>query len=275
MRNLYFWIALILPLFILFGCTDVDNGERGVVFYPYSKGLDATKVYDEGTYFGFSWLWNDMITYQIRQQTLNIEVELLDKNSMSVGVTASVMLRPIPDKIGYLHEEKGPDYVETYCKPVAEGILKDIVGSYTAQELVTSARQEAQTKIRDRIIELYTKNHIMCDDVLIRDIDLPPAVTKAITDKQVQEENNLLAEKKKVQEENLAAAAVAKAKGQAEAKIIEAQGQAKYIQQVQAALANSPQYVELKKVEKWNGSFGEGNIFGEGMPFINVRSNKK
>lgn len=267
------WFVLALML-LTFGCTSVDNGERGVVYKPYDGGLDAKKTYDEGVYFGFSWMWNDMIVYVVRQQTMNIKVSLLDKNSMAVGMSASIMLRPIPEKIGFLHEEKGEDYLKTYCKPVAEGVLKDIVGSYSASELVTSDRQEAQTKIKNMLIELYAKNHISCDDVIIRDIDLPKQIVDAITAKQVQDEQNLMSEKKKVQEENLAAAAIAKAKGEAEVKVLGAAAEARYIRELQSALASSPQYVELKKVERWDGTFGTNNIFGDGMPFINVMRGK-
>jgi regulator of protease activity HflC (stomatin/prohibitin superfamily) len=267
-------------MFLLVGtmfisCADVNNGERGVVYRPYGGGLDKDNVYEEGTVFGISWLWNDMIEYNVRQQTMHVEVQLLDKNSMDVPVTMSVLLRPIPSKIGYLHEDKGLDYLESFCLPVATGVLKDVVGTYTAQELVTSARDKAQLEIQTKLSSIYATNHIQCDGVIITDIDLPDAITKAIEAKQVQEERNLFSEKKRTEEVNLAAAAVAKAEGAAKVKVIEAKAQAEYIRSVQSALATSPQYVELEKVKQWKGDFGTGNVFGGGMPFINVLSNSK
>lgn len=265
---------IILFLFGIFftGCSDVDNGERGIVYRPYGNGLDKDNIYDEGTYIGLSWLWNDMIEYNVRQQTMNVQVAMLDKNQMDVPISMSVLLRPIPSKVGYLHEDKGPDYVETFCHPVAVGVLKDVVGTYTASEIVTSKRDAVQVAIQEKLVTLYATNYIQCDGVIITDIDLPDAITKAIEEKQVQDERNLLSEKKKAEQVNLAAAAVAKADGLARVKIIDAEAEAKYIRQVQSALATSPQYVELKKVEQWSGDFGTGNVFGGGMPFLNVNN---
>lgn len=270
--RIFLLFSILLTGMFLSSCADVDNGERGIVYRPYGGGLDKDHVYNEGTDIGISWLWNDMIEYNVRQQTIHIEDTLLDKNGMDVSIKASIMLRPIPNKIGYLHEEKGPDYIETYCIPVAEGILKDVVGQHAAQDLVTTTRESAQKSIQKLLIDLYAKNFIQCDEVIIADIDLPTAISNAIELKQVQDQKNLLAEKRKVEEENLAAAAVAKAKGEGEAKIIGAMAEAKYIRELQSALASSPQYVELKKVEQWSGNFGTNNVFGGGMPFINVMS---
>lgn len=263
-------IFLFSILFLFTACADINNGERGVVYKPWSGGLDKDRVYEEGTYFGISWIVNDMIEYNVRQQTLHIENTLLDKNGMDVDIKMSVMFRPIPSKIGYLHEEKGPDYVETYCMPVAEGALKDILGKYAAQDLLTKDREAAQSQIKALLTEYYAKNYIQCDDVILSDIDLPEAISKAIENKQVQDQKNLLAEKRKVEEQNLAAAKVAKAEGDAKAKVISAKAEAQYIRELQQALASNPQYVELKKIERWSGEFGSNNVFGGGMPFINV-----
>lgn len=267
MKMIFFCSLLLLALF---SCADVANGERGVVYHPWSGGLDKDKVFEEGTYFGFSWFVNDMIEYNVRQQTLHVENTLLDKNGMDVDIKMSVMFRPIPSKIGYLHEEKGPDYIETYCMPVAEGALKDILGKYAAQDLLTQDREAAQSQIKALLVDYYAKNYIQCDDVILSDIDLPEAISKAIENKQVQDQKNLLAEKRKVEEQNLAAANVAKAEGEAKAKVISAKAESQYIRELQSALASNPQYVELKKIERWSGEFGSNNVFGGGMPFINV-----
>lgn len=260
----------LMAVFLLTSCAEVQNGFKGVVYKPYAGGLDPTDIHGEGVDMGFSWLWNDMITYDCRQKTTNIETTLLDVNGMDVQITASVFHRVIPNEIGYLHLQKGEDYEETYIVPVFEGVLKDVVGDYQAQSLVTDQRTDAQRRIKEALTTAFKKNHIICDDIIIRDVDLPDNITRAIEAKQVQDEKNLLAEKKKREEENLAQARIAKAKGNYEA----AQYQAKTKQ-----ILSQPRMLELYRAEtdriwaeKGVSRYGNNNVFGSGA---SVLLNKK
>jgi len=242
------------------GCTEVQNGFKGVVYKPYAGGLNPDEIYGEGVDIGLSWFWNDMITYDCRQKTTDIETTLLDVNGMDVDITASVFHRVIPQEIGYLHLNKGTDYEETYIVPVFEGVLKDVVGDYTAQSLVTDSRTQAQVRIKEALTIAFKKNNIICDDIIIRDVDLPQRITDAIEAKQVQDEKNLLAQKKKLEEENLADARIAREKGNYEA--------AKY-QEKTKELMSQPRLLELYRAEteriwakKGVSPYGDSNVFG-------------
>lgn len=253
-------LTFIIGLFLLVSCTEVENGYKGVVYKPYSGGLDPAQVYPEGVDIGISWMWNDMITYDCRQHTTDIKTELLDKNGLDVPITASVFHRVIPNSIGKLHLEKGADYEATYIYPVFEGVLKDVIGKYTAQELIVSKRQEAQDEMETLLKEAFAKNFLQCDDVIIRDIDLPVSISQAIEAKQVQEERNLKAEKFKVEKENLAAAQIAEAQGNYEAAKFDAKTK---------DILSQPKMLELKKLEieemwakKGVSKYGNNNVFG-------------
>lgn len=202
MKSKFKLILVISSLILLTSCVEVGNGYKGVAYKPYSGGLDPNQVFPEGVDIGVSWLWNEMITYDCRQHTTDIQANLLDVNNMSVGITASVFHRVIPNKIGFLHLEKGQDYEQTYIKPIFEGALKNVIGKYTAQELVSSKREAVQKEVKSILDQAFKVNYIQCDDIIIRDVNLPQAINTAITAKQVQEEKNLLAEKKKVEKSN-------------------------------------------------------------------------
>jgi len=270
MKNLVFILMIGLFAMTLPSCTEVQNGFKGVVYKPYDGGLDPSEIYGEGVDMGLSWFWNDMITYDCRQKTTDIETTLLDVNGMDVQVTGSVFHRVVPNEIGYLHLNKGTDYEETYIVPVFEGVLKDVIGDYTAQSLVTDKRTEAQIRIKEALTIAFKKNHIICDDIIIRDVDLPNRITNAIESKQVQEEKNLLAEKKKKEEENLAEARIAKAKGNFEA----AQYQAKT-----KKILSQPAMLELYRAETeriWAeqgvSPWGNNNVFGESSNILLSRN---
>tara|TARA_R110000772_G_scaffold20466_2_gene56747 strand:+ start:60365 stop:61183 length:819 start_codon:yes stop_codon:yes gene_type:complete len=240
-------------------CTEVENGFKGVVYEPYNGGLDPKQVYPEGVDMGFSWLYNDMITYDCRQHTTDITTKLLDKNGLDVPITASVFHRVIPTNIGYLHLEKGETYEETYIRPVFEGVLKDVIGKYTAQELIVSKRQQAQVEMKQLLTEAFAKNHLQCDDVIIRDLDLPNSISEAIEAKQVQEERNLKSEKFKVEKDNLAAAQIAEAEGNYKSALFDTKTK---------ALLSTPAILKLKQLnvlqtyaDKGISPFGSNNVF--------------
>ncbi len=259
------FILSVVLLTFLASCTEVENGYKGVVYQPYSGGLNPDIVYPEGVDIGASWLWNDMITYDCRQHTTDIKATLLDVNNMSVGITASVFHRVIPNKIGYLHLEKGKDYEETYITPVFEGALKNVIGKYTAQELVSSKREFVEKEVKSILDKAFKVNYIHCDDIIIRDVNLPQAINNAITAKQVQDEQNLLSEKKKVEKENLAAALIAEAKGNFEAAQYDAK--TKDIMSQPKMLKLKELEIQEKAIERWSGEFGNNNVFSE-VPVI-------
>ena len=259
---------LLLSLVMFTSCTEVENGYKGVVYKAYGGGLDPNHIYPEGVDIGVSWMWNDMITYDCRQKTYTLKSTLVDKDQMSLDVTASVFHRVMPDKIGHLHLDKGQDYIESYIHPNFEGVLKEVLGQYTAQELNSSKRQEAQMKIKQKLTDIFAKNFLTCDDVILQSIPLPGAIATAIIAKQAQDQKNLLAEKMKIEQENLAAAEIAKSKGAYEAAVWKTK------EKSELAKSASGEYLRLMQlendrmaIEKWNGSYGTGNVF-QNIPMI-------
>ena len=273
--------VMAITLMTLTSCTEVESGNKGVVYKPYGGGVQTDVVFPEGVDIGISWIWNDMIEYNARQQTTNIETVLLDKNGLDVPISASVFHRVIPNKIGFLHLEKGRDYEDTYIKPVFEGVLKDVVGKYSALELVVEKRQQAQTEIQDLMIQELLINHLQAENVIIRDIDLPTKISDAIEAKQTQEQKNLLAEKKEQEQVFLANARVATAEGNASARIAESEGNFKAARFEAKAreLLSTPAMIRLQQVEneriKWEAfqktgksPYGTNNIFGVNTPIL-------
>ena len=91
------------------------------------------------------------------------------------------------------------------------------------------------------------------------------SIATAIQEKEQQEQKNLLAEKMKVEAINKAAAQIEEARGDSSAQVIRAAAEAEMIRLKQAQLAKSPNYIELVKAQQWDGSYGTGNVYGEGI----------
>src|SRR6056297_1616535 len=96
-------VAVVLVL-LLFGgrmFLIIDAGERGVVFRPYTTGLDKENIYGEG--FHIIAPWNKMYIYNVREQQREETMDVLDKNGLSINMDVTVRFNPIYKKIGDLY----------------------------------------------------------------------------------------------------------------------------------------------------------------------------
>ena len=75
-------------------------GERGVIFRPYTSGLDKQNIYSEG--FHIIAPWNEMYVYNVREQQREETMDVLDKNGLSITMDVTVRFNPLYSKTGYL-----------------------------------------------------------------------------------------------------------------------------------------------------------------------------
>jgi len=265
-KNLGRYIAIgvgILILIILFfmSWSDVEPGEEGFIYRPYGGGVEKEKVYKEGTIFIAP--WNEMITYNVRQQSENYTSETMDINGTDISVQISVNYSASAGKIASLHLKHGPKYI-TFIDDKAKGAIKDVIGRYTYEQVYSSKREALEGEIEDILTEDFANNFITLHYVEISDVNLPPNIAKEITNKETQKQRNLTAKEKQKEEEYLANVKIEKARGDS-ALIVSAKYKAEAIELEAAQITKNPQYIELKKWEKWDGvgsPYGEGNVFG-------------
>lgn len=263
-------IVLIVLIVILLvnSFRSIDPGHEGVHYMPFSGGIDREVAYDEGVHLIMP--WNDVIEYDMRKRTQEMELSVLDSKGLTVKISMSVIHRIEPQKSPLIHVEVGKDYPSAIIKPTSLAIVRDIVGGYRAEDLYSIKRNELQQKAEQSMSKELGKYHIIVDALLIKDVDLPQQIETAIIAKEEQEQRNLLAEKKKTEAYELALAKVQTAKGDSASRVINEQAEAESIKIKQQQLAKSPQYIEYLKAQavletamKWNGSYGEGNVYGD------------
>lgn len=205
-------IVLVLIL-VLKTAVTIDAGEAGVLYKRFGGGVDTSKTYDEG--FHVVAPWNDMITYDVRQQSVSEKMSVLSVNGLEVDVSGTVWFVPQKDKLGFLHKEKGKDYVAKILEPAISSAARRVVGRYTPEQLYSSKRdviqqeifEEAQAEVKDQYIEIKR--------VLVNDVELPPTIKSAIERKLKQEQEALEYEFR-----------LEKAKKEAERQRIDAEGKA-------------------------------------------------
>ncbi len=209
-------IALVLLIF--FGSSmffKLNPGERAVIFYQFTKGLDKEDVKRPG--FHVVAPWNDFIVYNVKEQTREEMMDVLDKNGLSVNVDISVRFNPIHNRIGELHEVFGTDYISRLVVPELRSAVRKVMGRYSAEEIYSTQRKQVEDEIILETTEVFTKNNIDMRAMLIRSINLPPNIKNAIETKLTQEQEALAYEFKLTREQS-----------EAKRKEIEAEGIANY-----------------------------------------------
>lgn len=211
-----FIIFIILVLFSVLTNTTfltIGVGERGVLFKRFSGGLDKEIVYGQG--FKVVAPWNTMSIYDVRVNEDFEDMDVLSKNGLNISVELSYRFQPIADKIGYLHDEIGPDYEERIIKPEIRSATREVIGQYLPEELYSTKREAIQNEIFQKTKEAVEKNFIELDAVLIRSVQLPAKLKEAIESKLEEEQMAFQYEFKLDRERK-----------EAERKIIEAQAKA-------------------------------------------------
>ncbi len=212
----------------------IESGEKGVLFKKFGGGLDKETVYGQG--FHVIAPWNEMFVYDVKIHETFEKMEVLSKNGLSIKIDLSFRYNPVEEKIGYLHDQIGRDYVERIIKPEIRSVTREVIGNYLPEELYSTKREAIEDEIEALTREKVEAKYLTLDAILIRDVTLPQTLRNGIEKKLVQEQESLEYEFK-----------IDKARKEAERKEIEANGIAKFQQIVNRTI--TPQLLKWKGVE--------------------------
>jgi regulator of protease activity HflC (stomatin/prohibitin superfamily) len=230
-------IALIVLLYLsseIF--ITIKAGERGVLYKRFQGGTDFDISYTPG--FHMKAPWNEIYVYNVRENIINEKMDVLDKSGLSVSVDVSVRFFPIYKQIPFLHEFFGEQYVELLVKPEVRSTVRRVMGRYTAEEIYSTKRAEVEDAIIKETEEILRSedNNIQMQALLIRSINLPDQIKKAIEAK-LQQEQEALAYTFRLDREQ----------SEAERKRIEAEGISKFNEIINASL--SEQILKQRGIE--------------------------
>lgn len=238
----------------------IEAGERGVLFERFGGGLDKESIYDPG--FHVIAPWNIMYVYDVREEQLEEEMEVLSSNGLNISVDVTARVNPVYNKIGDLHEKFGKEYVTSLVRPELRSSVRKIIGQFTPEELYSTRRDEVQQLIQEDLAKSLDDNYIELRASLIRDIELPQKVKTAIEDK-IEAEQQALKYQYILQQE----------RQEAERKTIEAQAKADANRILSASLSDKilkDKGIEatLKLAESPNTKVIVVGGDGEGLPLI-------
>lgn len=231
-KHLPLALALIMML-TLIGCgTQIPSGHRAIFYYKFSGGTEMGTVYHEG----FTWHlpWNSMYVYKIQLQENKEAITVLSSDGATIKLEVSLMYRPIAAHLDSLQVTIGRNYYMVAVSPMIRGIARAVAGNYTPEEIYSTKRDEMAAEIVRQLQEAMATKFIQIENVVVRDVKIPPKISEAIDLK-------LTAE----QESERMKYTIAKERREAERKRIEAQGIADFQEIVSAGITTS--------LLKWKG----------------------
>lgn len=206
-------VVILLVVFWSRMTVTINSGEAGVLFRTLTNGVDTEHTYGEG--FHFLAPWNKMIVYNVRQQEIAEEMNVLSSNGLEIKADVSAWYRPTYLKLGFLHQQIGKAYLRVVVIPALRSSARSVIGRYTPEQIYSTKRDVIQIEIFEETKAILDEKFVDLDNVLIRSIILPPTIKSAIESKLKQEQESLEYEFK-----------IQKAQKEAERQIIDAEGKA-------------------------------------------------
>ena len=184
--------GVVVVFFLLFGSkmtVTIDSGEAGVLFRTFSGGVDTEQTYGEG--FHLMAPWNKMYIYEVRQQAASEKMSVLSSNGLEITLDVTLWFEPKYSQLGLLHQEKGTEYSLRVVKPAIGAATKSVIGRYTPEEIYSTKRDIIQTEIEEETSKILIEQYVQLNEVLVKDVTLPPTIKNAIETKLKQEQESL------------------------------------------------------------------------------------
>ncbi|MDD5492202.1 MAG: prohibitin family protein [bacterium] len=258
-KKIFIWAVVIIVAIIAlrtgFGVFGTINaGERGVLT---TFGAVSKKVFGEGLYMKLPFI-QQMHRIDIKIQKEQATANAASKDLQTVDSIVAVNFHLNPTEVARLYQEVGIDFKSRIIDPAMQEAVKASTAKYTAEELITKremVREDIKALLKQRMEGLG----IIIDEFNVINFKFSDVFESAIEQKVVAEQQALAAKNKLEQ-----------VKFEAQQSIASAEGRAKAIQIEASALQTNPAVLQLRAIEKWNGTIP--TYWGGGaLPFINVK----
>lgn len=257
LKRTIIWIV-VLAFLAITGYTcfyTISSTERGVLS---TFGEIKTEAIGSGLHFKIPYIQKvnrvSIQTYKIEEKT-----GAYTKDIQSAEINYVLNFDLIPDNVPILYTEVGPAFQEKIITPIVYGVVKDVIGTFNASEIVENrdnVRNQVEIRLNEQLAHKYFRNIAF----QIVNIDYDDAFEQAIVAKQVAEQEALKAKNNtiRIQEE-------------ANQKVIAAEAEAKAIKVRADALAKNPDLINYEMVQKWDGKLPQYYLGEGGMPMLNLK----
>jgi prohibitin 1 len=225
-------LAVVLAVILFFASVvSVPTGHVGVLTL---FGKVTGDVLGEGIH-----LINPLKSVQklsIQTQSVKESANTPSNEGLMLALDTSLLFHLDHSKAAEVYQKVGANYDEKIVEPTLRAAIRAATSAHSANALYTNARELVQQQIQDELTAQLAPRGVIIENVLLRDVQLPPMLKSAIEAKQQAEQDALRMN-----------FILQKEKQEAERKRIEAQGIADF--QKIVAQGISTQLLEWKGIE--------------------------
>ncbi len=248
----------------------IPAGYVGVIFRPFSNGVDLANLYGEGVHILFP--FNHMSQYSIALNVHKLELEVLTADLLKSKVKVSFQFAVSQETLPLLHRYVGSDYLVKLIIPEVTASTREMFGKLTSSQAFTRDLRQvardisinADNALIDKLSPpgLTSVRLVRISSFQLESITFPPEVQVSIDNKVIASTNAEAMDYK-----------ILSTRKEAVRKVIEAEGVKKYQDIVNAGLTD--QYLKLRGIEATEKLAESNNakvvIFGSsssGLPLI-------
>lgn len=245
--------AIVVLIFIFSGFYSISPGYRGVLV---TLGKVDQKSYVNGV--GFKWPFvSSMVEMDVRTRKMTEKTATYTSDVQTAELEYTFTYDLNSENVHILYETVGMDYEGKKLIPVLNDVLKDVVGKWQAQDLVSNrdkARVDVIAGLQDRLDKRFFQNITF----QFINIDYSDKFEGAIEDKVIAEQKaqEAVNNTKRIREE-------------ADQKVISAKAEAEAMEIKSQALAKNKGLTEYEAVQKWDGKLPQ-YMLGNSVPMINL-----
>jgi regulator of protease activity HflC (stomatin/prohibitin superfamily) len=282
-RNGVLALIALIAVWVIWPFYSVPTGSRGVVTqFGRIIGIEPE---------GLAVLppWQRLALFSVRAEAANIDRATgSTSDTQPVDTSLTVRYSIKPDKVAEVYEKYTHDGdLSSYVQTATQEVFKAVTARYIATDLIAK-RQEVSQDIYQFLQTKLDKYGAQVINIDMRNFEFSQTYMAAINDKVTQEQLRLAAENKlkTVEAEQKQKVAIAEAEanavratadGEAYATVKNAEAQASALRAQNAALAQSKEVLELRRIqvdqtkaEKWNGQLPGAIYAGAPIPFFNA-----
>jgi regulator of protease activity HflC (stomatin/prohibitin superfamily) len=184
-------------------------------------------------------------------------LDVQSKEGLDIGLAITVRYRLDPRRLDYI-ESHLPQPVDSEIVPaVVASAWRDLAPQYTVREIFSAKREEVRSQAAGTITKKLGADGILVEEVMLRNIQLPPEYAKGLEDLLLKEQqDDQMAVQTDIQQKQVriaelqaeadAAQKVKEAQGDAEARVVEAKGES---DAMQYTLPLKQKQIEQSKLE--------------------------
>lgn len=237
-------LAGLFALIFILGCYSVIGAEEVGVKVTLGK-------IDDGVHRGFSFKWPFISEFK-RFPTTAQKIERTDaaytKDIQTATVKYVVTYLIVEQAADEMYKSFGMAYESKLITPALDGVIKNVIGRWNAQELVGNrekARMEIQEQLRKEINPKYITEILF----QLADVDYSDAFEKSIEDKVMAEQKALKAINETREIEEKGRQKIVQAQADSASVVIASKASAEALDIEGKALARNPQAIRLRELE--------------------------